>query len=73
MNIRNAMQPMMTLEQHNEQARLAREAANPRPGAGVLCSCGAEMVVTHPGQTNMGNPPSVSVHCRKCGATGQKY
>ncbi len=62
-----------TLAEHNEQTRLMRDALR-KPGAGVACpSCGAEMLVTYPGQVNASNPPSTAVHCPQCGRTGLKY
>ena len=67
------MQPLMTLDQHNEQERL-RQMAMARPGAGVACpNCATEMVETHPGTVNASNPPTTSVHCPNCGRTGLKY
>lgn len=69
---RNNMNPMPTLEQHNQQRRMQRMAEEmTKPGVGVACStCGTELIDAHPGALTASLPPKVTVRCPKCGFVG---
>ena len=70
----NTMQPMQTLDQHNEQRRMQEAFAEAsRNKAGVACpSCKTEMIYSNPGTMNLSKPPTMDVKCPSCGHSGRK-
>jgi len=64
---------MITLDEHNDEARRRRAEAGDHPGARVACPmCGKELVVSNPGMFIASDPPLQAVHCPGCGLTGTK-
>ena len=67
--------PMLTLQEHNEQAmkRYMQRTLTRRRGEplSIACDrCGSELVNPRPHQRLMSLPPKVHANCPACGAIG---